>query len=426
MCWAPTRCSWTRSTPTCALHWPNGARRGGCPPTRWRPSRHPATCPGSPPTASAAPRPAGAPDALVLKGAPVPLAVVGAGWRAEYILRIAAALPDRFQIAGLVVRDPVQAERMQRTWGAPTFQTLEALHAHRRPDFTVLSVTPQAAPELIVQSIRAGVPVLTETPPASNVGALTALFRAVGADAPVQVAEQYHLQPLIAAQLKIARSGVLGDVRECRVSISHGYHAVSIMRRMLGIEFDDAVITASRYSTPLVGGPRRGGEPEAEVMLDAEQTFAHLDFGDCHGVYDWAPAQNRSWIRRTHLLARGERGEIDGLEVRYLKDFRTPVQYTIRRMDTGQYTNLEGHFLRGMLAGEEWVQLNPFAPVPLIDDEIAVAECLARMAEFVAGGRPFYGLAEASQDHYLGLAIDEAARTGRPVRTTPQVWGRGA
>lgn len=353
---------------------------------------------------------------------PASLAVVGAGWRAEYILRIAAALADRFEIAGLVVRDPAQAERMRRTWGAPVFATLDALLAHRRPDFVVLSVTPEAAPELIVQSARSGVPVLTETPPASALDDLVALFRAVGPDARVQVAEQYHLQPLIAAQLSIARSGVLGEVRECRVSISHGYHAVSIMRRVLGIGFEDAAITASRYSTPLIGGPGRGGDPVEETVRESEQTLAHLDFGDRHGIYDWSPAQNRSWIRRTHLLARGERGEIDGLEVRRLKDFRTPVEYTIRRVDTGHYANLEGHFLRGMLTGEEWVYRNPFAPAALTDDEIAVADCLDRMASYAAGGDGFYSLAEASQDHYLGLAIDEAARSGGAVRTTSQVW----
>jgi len=354
--------------------------------------------------------------------APASLAVVGAGWRAEYILRIAAALADRFEITGLVVRDDAQAERMRRTWGLPVFATLGELLRHRRPDFVVLSVTPEAAPELIAQSIRSDVPVLTETPPAAGRDDLVALFRTVGSEARVQVAEQYHLQPLTAAQLSIARSGALGEVRECRVSISHGYHAVSIMRRMLEIGFEDAVITASRYSTPLIGGPGRSGDPVEETVGVAEQTLAHIDFGGKHGVYDWAPAQNRSWIRRTHLLARGERGEIDGLEVRYLKDFRTPVEYTIRRVDTGQYTNLEGHFLRGMLAGQDWVYRNPFAPTGLTDDEIAVADCLTRMASYAAGGDGFYSLAEAAQDHHLGLAIEEAARTGRAVRTSPQVW----
>ncbi|MDN3310098.1 Gfo/Idh/MocA family oxidoreductase [Microbacterium oryzae] len=353
---------------------------------------------------------------------PVSLAVVGAGWRARFILRVAAALPERFRIAGLVVRDAAAAERMSAEWGAPAFATLDALLAHRRPDFLVLSVPRAAAPELIADAVRRDLPVLTETPPADSLDDLTALFRTVGGEAPVQVAEQYHLQPLIAAQLGIARSGVLGEVRECRVSISHGYHAASVMRRMLGVGFEDAVIAASRFDAPLVGGPGRGGDPEREELLTAELTLAHVDFGGRLGVYDWAPQQNRSWIRGTRLLVRGERGEIDGLDVRYLQDARTPMEYRIRRVEAGQFTNLEGHFLRGLTGGGEWLYRNPFAPAPLIDDEIAVAHCLARMAEYVRGGDGWYGLAEAAQDHYLGMAVARAAESGERVRTTRQAW----
>ena len=56
------------------------------------------------------------------------------------------------------------------------------------------------------------------------------------------------------------------------------------------------------------------------------------------------------------------------------------------------------------------------------DDEIAIAECLVRMSDHVDGGPPFYSLAEASQDNYLALLMQEAARTGEPVRSRPQVW----
>ena len=353
---------------------------------------------------------------------PASVALIGSGWRAEFILGVITALPQWFALTGMVVRTPEKAARMAAEFGAPTFGTLDELLAHRRPDFAVLSIPRSAAPAVIAQAVRADLPILTETPPADTDVDLVELFRAVGTNAPVQVAEQYPLHPLIAAQIAIARAGTLGTVREARVSISHGYHAISIMRRMLDLGFEDATITASRFDAPIIGGPGRSGDPTEEKILTAELTIAHLDFGDRYGIYDWAPAQNRSWIRRTHLLARGERGEIDGLEVRYLKDVRTPMQYTIRRVDTGQFTNFEGHYLRGLIAGEEWVYTNPFAPAPLVDDEIAVAQCLVRMAEFARGGVGFYSLAEASQDHYLGNALIEAARTGRPVRTTPQIW----
>src|SRR5436190_18611347 len=44
---------------------------------------------------------------------PYRFAIVGAGWRAEFFFRIAAALPERFHIAGLVVRDPEKGRRVE-------------------------------------------------------------------------------------------------------------------------------------------------------------------------------------------------------------------------------------------------------------------------------------------------------------------------
>ena len=355
------------------------------------------------------------------------LAMIGTGWRAQFILDIAAALPERFEIVGVTSRTRSKSDALAARYGVPAFDTLDELLAHRRPDFLVLSVAGHATPALLAEAHRVGIPVLTETPPAGSIDELVALWNDVGRqDARVQVAEQYHLQPLHASQIAIARSGVIGEVGEARVSISHGYHAVSIMRHLLGVGFDDATITAlPAVSWPLVGGPGRGGDPIDEKIVTNEQVLAQVDFGGRIGVYDWSSAQNRSWIRGPRTLTRGTRGEIDHLEVRYLEDARTPIQYTLRRVEGGQFTNMEDKFLRGIIAGERYVDTNEFAPARLIDDEIAVARCLVGMAAYAAGGEGFYSLAEASQDHYLGLSIMRAHATGQPVRTTPQAWARG-
>ena len=108
--------------------------------------------------------------------------------------------------------------------------------------------------------------------------------------------------------------------------------------------------------------------------------------------------------------------------MRYLADFRTPVTVTLERQDTGQNGNLEGYFHRGILAGSEWVYNNPFPSARLSDDEIAIASCLAKMHEYVENGTPFYSLAEAAQDHYIGMMIEQAQQTGEPVASTPQPW----
>ena len=103
-------------------------------------------------------------------------------------------------------------------------------------------------------------------------------------------------------------------------------------------------------------------------------------------------------------------------------DHQTPVVDELTRHDAGQDGNLEGFHHKGITLGDEWLYRNPFVPARLSDDEIAVATCLARMGEWLQGGPEVCSLADAAQDHYLGLCIDEAARTGLPATISGHVW----
>jgi predicted dehydrogenase len=355
-------------------------------------------------------------------GSPIRFGIVGSGWRSEFFQRIAKALPERFEITGVVTRSAARGREVERAWDVPTYRTVEELVA-TRPKFVVVSVPREKAPETMIRLTELGVPALTETPPSLDAESSEPLHRLVADGAILQVAEQYHLSPLLRSQLAIAASGRLGAINQVLVGQCHDYHGVSILRRALGITFEDARITASIFRSPLTQGPDRSGDPTEERSVTAEQVTARFEFGDGRlGVYDFASEQYFSWIRRNRLLVRGERGEISDLEVSYLQDFRTPMFGTIHRIEAGQGGNLEGQFLRGLILGDEWVFTNPFLPGRLSDDEIAIAECLVRMSDHVDGGPPLYSLAEASQDNYLALLMQEAALTGEPVRSRPQVW----
>ena len=60
------------------------------------------------------------------------------------------------------------------------------------------------------------------------------------------MAEQYHLHPLHAARIAIANSGKLGEISQVQISECHGYHGISLMRKLLGIGFENASITAQK------------------------------------------------------------------------------------------------------------------------------------------------------------------------------------
>lgn len=355
---------------------------------------------------------------------PTVFGIVGGSWRAEFYLRVARELSDRFRVGGMMVRDDRKGQVLEKAWHLETYRTVDELLLVPGLQFVVISVPWPVTPVMIRELARRGMPALAETPPAPNLEELIGLQDLIEAGARVQVAEQYQFQPLHAARLHVARSGRLGTVTQAQVSAAHGYHGVSLIRGLLGVSFESATIRAFAFVSPIIAGPGRGGPPTEEKIASSRQVIAYLDFGGRLGVFDFTGDQYFSWIRSPRVLVRGEKGEINNREVRYLEDFATPVELELKRVDAGQDGNLEGYYHKGILAGAEWVYRNPFVPARLTDDEIAVATCLDRMAAYAAGGPSFCSLADAAQDHYLGLMIDRAVQTGEMVIADRQPWAR--
>ncbi len=352
---------------------------------------------------------------------PIVFGLVGGAWRAEFYFRIAQALPGRFRVAGCVAKSEATRTRVNAAWHIPVFDTIDGL-LNEQPEFVVTSVPWAASEPLLVEVASQNMPVLAETPPASDLEGLIRLWKNLPGNARVQVAEQYAFQPLHAARLAFVRAGKLGEISQVQVSVAHGYHGISLIRKFLNLSYENVVVRAFEFTSPLVAGPDRSGPPSVQKIKESLQTIAYLQFGHQLAVFDFTADQYFSWIRSQRLLVRGERGEINNLDGCYLADFRTPVRIRFARNDAGQAGNLEGYCHQGYSAGgKDWYR-NPFVPGRLSDDEIAVATCLESMRRYLETGRSFYSLAEASQDHYLSLMIDEAIRSGRTLESVSQVW----
>jgi hypothetical protein len=181
-------------------------------------------------------------------------------------------------------------------------------------------------------------------------------------------------------------------------------------------------VWGTQYEHTRMNAPGRAGDPEEEEMISVKQTVFHLDYGDKQAFNDLEGDQCRAWIRKDHYNIRGDRGEVYDDDVYYMEEYLTPVHYHLERMMTGAGTNLEGSFLRGVRGQEGWVYLNPFMPARMFDDEIAVATCMVKMAEYVQGGESFYSLAEAMQDRYLALLTVQSAKEGRVIQAEKQIW----
>jgi len=351
--------------------------------------------------------------------------LIGAGWRAEYFLRIARDLPERFTVARVLVRTVESASSVAGTWGVGATTSL-ADFLTGSYDFVVVSTPWAVVPELIEALVAAGIPVLSETPPAPDAAALRSLWGSVGG-APVQVAEQYFLQPHHAARLAVVRSGLLGEVSSARLSVAHGYHGVSLARLFLGAGFDPVTIRADALTDPLLSSNGRDGWFDELAPVAGRRTVAMLRFGDAgagerNAVFDFTDEQYFSPVRSRHTSVRGTRGEISDNTVTHLVGPGNAAVGELRRDVTGIESDLSGNYLRRVTLHTDVLWQNRFAPARLNDDEIAVAEAMHRMAVFVRTGEDFYSLAEASHDHYLGLLIDEAAASGETVRSEPMPW----
>jgi predicted dehydrogenase len=353
----------------------------------------------------------------------IPFAIVGTGWRAEFYLRVARWYPERFKVVGLVSRGN---QAVEAKFGVKTYRNLDELLQAAEPRFVVTSVPWDVNPSAVEALVARGMPVLSETPPAPDLQGMVDLYRTVSRlKGRVQVAEQVHLRPHHQAQIRLARGGRLGDVHEAFVSVAHGYHGISVMRRLLGIGFENATITGSRFVAPIVEGPGRGGPPRKKKIVTAPREFYGFHFGAKLGVVDFTDAQYFGWIRSEQLQVRGTHGELVNDRLSYLKDFKTPIRYPLTRVTEGEGGDLNALRLVGYQAGGHWVYKNLWGAPGMMDDEIAVAEALTRMDAYVRTGRDFYALAEGCQDHYLWLVALEACKTGRRIETRTQIWGRG-
>ncbi|HEY1484875.1 MAG TPA: Gfo/Idh/MocA family oxidoreductase [Micromonosporaceae bacterium] len=182
---------------------------------------------------------------------PVKFGIIGSGWRSEFIVRIARAVPQRLAVTGIVTRTAARADEIAAAWGVAAHTSLDDLLSASAPDFVVVSVPWDASPDAIRAAVARRVPVLAETPPAPDADGLRRLWSDVGASGLVQVAEQYLLMPGHAARRAAVDHGVIGTPTSVQVSSTHLYHAVSLIRGLLGVTVEPATVDARSFTAPL-------------------------------------------------------------------------------------------------------------------------------------------------------------------------------
>ena len=353
--------------------------------------------------------------------------IVGGGWRSHLLLRLADAAPGRLNAAGVVTRTADAGERVTARWGVPTYRTIDELLKAEDVDYVVAAVSWPAMPGVIRDLVAAGMAVLAETPPAPDLDRMRSLWGDVAESGLVQVAEQYLLMPGHAARHTVIQDGVIGQATSVEISSTHLYHAVSLIRGLLGVGMDDVVVNARDFRAPLVDPLTFDGWDLQAVPEPRTTTIATLDFGDRMGLYNFVENQWWNPLRTRRIVVRGSRGELVDNTVVRLVDPTSPVESSLVYRRTGVDMNLEGSELVHVSFDGRVVYRNPWLGTRLSEDDIAVASMLEAEGAWVRGEGPEpYPLAQACQDHAIGLAIQESARTGAEVHVAKNVWAWGA
>ncbi len=343
-------------------------------------------------------------------------ALVGTGFRAQMFLRLAQEL-GTVPCVGAVVRTP-------RELGVPTFTSLAELVDAVHPDF-VLTATPwTVTPAVVTEAVGRGIAVLAETPPAPDLPGLRELWSAVGDSGRIQVAEQYLMMPSHAARVALVRSGAIGTPTQAHVSSTQQYHAVSLIRGMLGARRRPTTARASRFVAPLVSPLSRAGWTDDPDEHPATTTIATLDLGQQQsGVYDFTDGQTRNQLRFRRLTVRGSAGELHDDEVLRLSGPRNLVRTPLVRRQGGYDLDLVGYDTEQISFGSEVLYANPYLGHRWMDEEIAMATLLERTAAWVRGEGPEpYPLADGLHDQQVALAIEESADTDATVTTGVEPW----
>lgn len=315
-------------------------------------------------------------------------AIIGAGWRSEFYLRIAAFLPDTFKVSGIYIRNKEKQHLVSAKYKVRVWDTLEGL-LNGNFDFVVSCVNKAGINDMIKTLTEKGVPILSETPVTD--GTLTGK---------VQVAEQFHYMPHNQAYKRIIDSGILGEVHQVQLSCCHGYHAASLIRFFLNTGFEIPETTSVSLIDKVTRYNGRNGLLPFSSVVEAKEEIKILKFKDKSAICDFSSEQYFSDIRTSRTVIRGECGEIINNRCTYL-NHGIPHSYSITRNAFGHDESLDGMSLCSITGEGMVLYTNPFPGARLSDEELAIATCLYKMKEYLETGKEFYSVQAAAFDTRL-------------------------
>lgn len=340
---------------------------------------------------------------------PLSFIIVGSGWRSLFYARIAKKYPHLFELKYMLCRTREKADKMAAEHHIPTTTSVEACEAVQ-PDFVVIAVSKGSLCAETMKWARKGFAVLCETPAAGTLEELKELWELIQNGAKIQIAEQYHRYPSMAAGLEEIQSGKLHDPYAVRLSMAHDYHGVSLIRRMLQpdnpMDLRLEYLTGVQYSFPVTETDSRYGDiTDGRVKMSNRNVITLSFAGGKVAFYDFDGTLYHSYIRTRHVNVQGRDGEWNDTTIKYVDAEHRPQIKELKPLLKPEYACLNTPKLQA--------QSSQYQPTLIMDDEqdeYAIATMMLDMREYIETGREVYPMAEALEDAYLYLLMQEAVK----------------
>ena len=318
----------------------------------------------------------------------------GTGWRVRFFMRIAGLLPDILSISSVYTHSEERAAGLRKEGYAAFTDPDEALDiphdaviaaSGKNGFFETLSFLHGRNERIISETTFLSLSD-DELDEVSGYGGL--------------VMEQYPYTPLFASVLNALP--YLGEhCDQLYLSGLHNHHSAAIARRILGLgcQLPDECQAVDFPSRMVRTGSRKGMERAGEIE-GYDRKVRLLRFSSSLFIHDFSSNQYHSYLYGKKLEARGERGimmedGINGIDSAGYPFFLPFVFHRDSSTGNGSLT------LSHVTLGERTLFVNPYYPLDMNDDEIA----MARMLELYGKGEDIYPFSEGVADARLGRLL---------------------
>ena len=353
---------------------------------------------------------------------PLTFIIVGSGWRSLFYARIAKKYPEQFQLKYMLCRSQEKADKMATEHGIPTTTSIDACE-EAKPDFVVIAVSKNSICAETIKWAKKGFAVFCETPAAGTLEELKELWDLVQKGAKIQIAEQYHRYPSMAAGLEEIKSGKLHEPYAVSLSMAHDYHGVSLIRRMLQPDNPTSLrleyLWGEQYTFDVTETDSRYGDITDGRVKRSSRSVITMGFaGGKMAFYDFDGTLYHSYIRTRHVNVQGRDGEWNDTFIKYVDNNHLPQTEGLKSLLRPEYTCLETATLRE--------QSKLWQPTVIMDeeqDEYAIATMMLDMREYIETGKEVYPMAEALEDAYVYLLMQEAVQNpGKRILPQKMPW----